>query len=201
VTGYYTYGGPHGGPIQSGAPWGRPCKPILVRVDKSVPDAAYWSFVEVVHEARAMGVDIAITNRSGDFRPSELYPPGLHLNTVQPVDVFADNKAPTRLASGALDHTDLGWDAVLAPDRHHEYLTDQTIKLHLSVLGVDATSFRKAALGFVGFTQGVGVSTAPGSAFTAESASAADRFSAQDISAMLAMSGCAAKSPASGTRV
>ena len=200
VTGYYTYGGPHGGPIQSGAPWGRPCKPILVRVDKSVPDAAYWSFVEVVHEARAVGVDIAITNRTGDFRPSELYPPGLHLRTVQPVDVFADNKAPTRLASGALDHTDLGWDAVLAPDRHHEYLTDQTIKLHLSVLGVDATAFRKAALGFVGFTQGVGVSTAPGSAFAAESASAADRFSVQDISAMLAMSGCAAKSPATGTR-
>ena len=80
---------------------------------------------------------------------------------VKPEERFADNKAPTRLASGALDHKDLGWDAVLAPHRRHEYLTNQTIKLHLSVLVMDATAFRKATLGFVGFTQGVGVSTAP----------------------------------------
>ena len=200
VTGYYTYGGPHGWSIQPGAPWGRPCKPILVRVEKSVPDAAYWLFVEVVHEARAAGVDIAIAKRNGDFIPSELYPPGQHLDTVHIADVFADNKAPTRLASGALDHEDLGWDAALAPDGRHEYVTYLKIKLHLSVLGADATAFRKAALGFVGFTQGVGVSTAARSAFAAESASAADRFSAQDINAMLTMSGCAATSPAAGTR-
>lgn len=199
VNGYYTYGGPHGRPIASGAPWGRPCKPILVRVEKSVPDAAYWSFVEVVHEARAAGVDIAITKRNGDFTPSELYPPGQHLDTVHTADVFADNKAPTRLASGVLDHEDLGWDAVLAPDGRHEYVTYLKIKLHLSVLGVNATAFRKAALGFVGFTQGVGVSTAAGTAFAAESSLAADKFSALDISAMLAMSGCTATSPARGT--
>jgi hypothetical protein len=200
LPGYYTYEGPQGRPIQFGAPFGQPCKPILVRFENSVPDAPYRSFVEVVHEARAAGVDIAITDRAGDFMPSELYPPGLHLETVQLVAVFADKKAPTGLAFGAPDRTDLGWDAVLAPDGHHEYVTDLNIKLHLSVLGMDATAFRKAALGFVGFTQGVGVSTAPGSALTGKYASAADRFSVQDISAMLAMSGCAAKSPAKGTR-
>ena len=45
------------------------------------------------------------------------------------VDVFADNKGPTRLASGALDHEDFGWDAALAPDSHHEYVTDLNIRL------------------------------------------------------------------------
>jgi hypothetical protein len=199
VNGYYTYGGPHGRPIATGAPWGRPCKPILVRVEESVPDAAYWSFVEVVHEARAAGVDIAITKRNGDFTPSELYPQGQHLDTVHTADVFADNKAPTRLASGALDHEDLGWDAVLSPDGRREYVTDLNIRLHLSVLGVNPTAFRKAALGFVGFTQGIGVSTAPGTAFASESSLAADKFSAQDIKAMLTMSGCATTSPATGT--
>jgi len=88
---------------------------------------------------------------------------------------------------------------VLAPDGRLEYVTDLNVKLHLSVLGVNAAAFRKAALGFVGFTQGVGVSTAAGSAFAAESALAADKFSALDISAMLTMSGCTATSPAVGT--
>jgi hypothetical protein len=201
ISGYYTYGGPHRMSIQPGAPWGRPCKPIVVRVDKAVPDPAYGAFVEVVHEARAAGVDIAIVNRNGDFMPSELYPPGQHLNTVHTADVFADNRAPTRLASGVLDHEDTGWNASLTPDGHHEYVTDLNITLHLSVLGTDATGFRKAALGFVGFTQGIGVSTLPGSAFASQTASAADKFSAQDITAMLTMSGCAGISPATGTAV
>jgi len=69
VNGYYTYGGPHGKAIAFGAPWGRPCNPILVRVDKPVPDAAYWSFVEVVHEARAAGVDIAISKKMATSPP------------------------------------------------------------------------------------------------------------------------------------
>ena len=131
---------------------------------------------------------------------SELYPPGQHLATVHTADVFADNKAPTRLASGALDHEDFGWDAALAPDGRHEYVTDLNIKLHLSVLAGEGAAFQKAALGFVGFTQGVGVSTAPNSAFAAESASAADKFSAQDINAMLTMSGCAGTTPSTGTQ-
>ncbi len=73
VPGYDTYGGPHGKPIQLGAPLGRPCKPILVRFEDSVPDAPYRSFVDVVHEARAAGVNITIAMRNGSFSPSELY--------------------------------------------------------------------------------------------------------------------------------
>jgi hypothetical protein len=41
VPGYYTYGGPHRKPIQLGAPFGRPCKPIVVRFEDSVPAAPY----------------------------------------------------------------------------------------------------------------------------------------------------------------
>ncbi len=64
--------------------------------------------------------------------------------------LLADKTAPTRLASGALEHFSFHWDAVLADDGHHEHVTDPNIRLHLSVLGGDATAFRKAALGFTG---------------------------------------------------
>ena len=201
VPGYYTYGGPHRKPIQLGAPFGRPCKPIVVRFEDSVPAAPYQSFVDVVQEANAAGVNITITERNGAFLFSQLYPPGQRLDTVQIVAVFADKETPKRLSSGTLEHFSFGWDAVLAEDGRHEYVTDVNIKLHLSSLGGDASAFREAALGFVGFTQGIAVSTAPGSAFAAEFTTGAGRFSAQDINAMLTMSGCAATAQATGNPV
>jgi hypothetical protein len=200
VPGYYTYGGPHGRPIQFGAPFGQPCKPIIVLFENSVPDAPYRSFVDVVHEARAAGVNIRIALRNRKLLPSDLDPPGQRFIPVQTAEVFADEKAPTRLRSGALEHFTLRWDAVLAGDGHHEYVSDPNILLHLSVLGGDATAFRKAALGFVGFTQGIAVSTAPGSAFAAGFTSGANSFSVQDIRAMLIMSGCAASARATGAQ-
>ena len=190
VPGYYTYGGPHKKPIQLGAPFGRPCKPIVVRFEDSVPAAPYQSFVDVVQEAHAAGVNITITERNGAYLFSQLYPPGQRLDTVQIVAVFADKETPKRLTSGTLEHFSFGWDAVLAEDGRHEYVTDVNIKLHLSSMEGDAAAFREAALGFVGFTQGIAVSTAPGSAFAAGFGSGADKFSARDIDAMLTMSGC-----------
>jgi hypothetical protein len=200
VPGYYTYSGPHGKPIQFGAPFMQPCKPIVVLFENSVPNAPYQSFVDVVHEARAAGVNIRIAQRNRKLFPSDLDPPGQPFTPVQTAEVFADQKAPIRLRSGGLQHFMLGYDAVLTGDGQHEYVSNPNILLHLSALGGDPTSFRKAALGFVGFTQGIAVSTVPGSAFTPDFASGADRFSAQDIRAMLTMSGCAAKAPATGAQ-
>lgn len=204
VPGYYTYGGPHGKLLQVGAPFGRPCKPIVVRFEDSVPAAPYQTFVDVVSEARAAGVNITITKRDGAFLFSDLYPPGHRMDTVQLSYVFADDAAPTRLGSGAPGNINYGWDAALSPDRQHEYVTDVNITLHLSALKGETAAFRKAALGFVGMTQGIRVSTSPGSAFATTFAAGANRFSAQDVKAMLTMSGCAPKaSPtqASVTRV
>jgi hypothetical protein len=173
----------------------------VVQFEDSVPAAPYQSFVDVVSEARAAGVNITIAQRNGTFFFSDLYPPGQRMDGVQIAAVFADDAAPTWRGFGKPHHDDFGWDAVLTPDRQHEYVTEVNIRLHLRVLGADPTAFRKAALGFVGFTQGIGVSTSPGTAFATEFDSGADRFSAQDVKAMLTMSGCSTTASRRGTSV
>ena len=188
VPGYYTYGGPRHLPLERGAPWGVPCSPVLLRVAPSVPDPAYAAFAEVAQEARQQGLVVAVTHRDGTFDPAALSPPGRAVaGAFRSVEVYVDT-TPTG-SPGAYGHYSLGWDAALAPDGRHEVVTDLQQGLRS---GLSADGYRRAALHLVGYSQGIDLSTARGSALGADFDRSADAFSAQDVHAMLAMSGCAA---------
>lgn len=193
VPGYYTYGGPEHLPMQVGAPWGVPCKPIVLEPDPSLPDAEYQVLAEVGREARAQGIDLAVAGRDWLYDRSSLYPPVGQGPQPAGVRVYADRGARTSSAP----HVSERYDAVPAADGKHEIVTGIDAHVHLEAVEGDPVAMRKAALDLIGLTQGIGFSTSDASAFGPDFDRVPSAFTPQDVHAMLVMSGCAGLVPSS----
>ena len=187
---YRSFGGGHGLAVTDGAPWGQPCKPVLLEVAANVPDAVFAEADRVVREARTGGLDIALSTRSLQWRPSDLYPAGLTIADVARAPIFADTSPGHLRADGQPTREDVGWDTALEPDGRSEYLTSMQVKLHLANLGGDPLAYRRALRKFIGWTQGIADSSDAGSALKLHSTHAPDGFTPADMSAMKRMSGC-----------
>ncbi len=187
VPGYYTMGGPRHLPLQVGAPWGVRCMPVVIQAGSSLPDAEYAVLAEVVREAHDKGLDVTIADRDQRYDVRALYHAPGPLAGPEYVPVFADRGAQT----AAAPHETEGWDAALDRDGKHEYLTSMSQHVHLEAVEGHPEVMRKTSLRLLGLTQGVLLSTSDHSAFGADFDSAPATLSAQDVHAMLTMSGCA----------
>jgi hypothetical protein len=190
TPGYFTFTGPRALPMPVGAPWGRPCVPVVLNVEDGVPDPVYAEVVRVVGEARAAGIDIGVESRRHTWRPSELYPPDLHNVDVKFLAVFSDTDTGHLRSDGKPARDNVGWDAGRDPDGRHEHLTSLSETLHLATLGDSALEYRRVLREFVGWSQGIADSVEPGSALPFRPTAVPDAFSASDIAAMKVMSGC-----------
>lgn len=192
APGYYTVHGPHGKPLTVGAPWGTPCAPTVVVTPRTLPGRVYRVIAATVHAAWADGVNIIVTHRNGNVPLTKLYPvPGstwAHNVIVVPGGTSSNPSTP---------HSRLGWDAELTPDGQHEKLTYLQDIFYLTTLQQEPepVTLRKVVRYMIGFSQGIGSSTRPRSAFDTHLADAADRFSPSDVHALLTMSGCAPYAP------
>lgn len=187
---YRTFAGSHHLAMTAGAPWGQPCKPVLLVLDAKVPDDVFTQAERVVREARTAGVDIALQTRRGTWRPSDLFPAGLTNADVAHVPIFADSSPGHLRDDGQPAREDVGWNTTLAPDGRSEYLTYLTVRLHLANLGGDPLAERRALRKFIGWTQGVADTTDAHSALKLHSTIAPDHFTSADLTALKRMSGC-----------
>jgi Protein of unknown function (DUF2510) len=190
TPGYFTFTGPKALPMTVGAPWGRSCMPVVLNVEDGVPDAVYAEVVRVVTDARTAGIDIGVETRRHTWRPSELYPDGLHNSDVVFVSVFTDTGTARLRSDGKPERDNVGWDAALDPDGRHEHLTRLNVTLHLATLGDSSLEYRRALRKFVGWSQGISDTSEPGSTLRLRATAAPDAFTATDVAAMKVMSGC-----------
>jgi hypothetical protein len=190
TAGYSTFEGPHGYPMRVGAPWGHPCVPVVFNVEDSVPDKVYVELVRVVAEARAAGLNVTVETRQHTWRRDEVYPPGVQDSDVAFVPVFADTDGGHLRSDGQPARDNVGWNATLEADGHHEHLTHLSETLHLATLGDDPLEYRRSLRKFVGWSHGISDSTHPDSALPLRDPERPDAFSAKDIEAMKTMSGC-----------
>jgi hypothetical protein len=155
AAGYLTFGGPHGKSLAVGRPWGRPCRPVRLAVEQSVPDWVYGQVAVVVDEARQAGLDVTLETRAFTWRTGSLYyRPGEGVPDVVRVPVFADKGRPPLLDGKRMERVRLGWDAVLDRDRRHEYVTSESAQLHLVALRDDPVAARRALRFLIALTQG-----------------------------------------------
>jgi hypothetical protein len=189
APGYSTFTGPHGKPLAVGRPWGEPCQPIRFTVEERVPDWVYAQVAAVVSEARRDGIDVTLETRQFLWFPGSLYYLGAQspASTVR-VAIFAQDQAPPQLANGQPEHIDLGWDARLDSDGHHEDLTLAQGILWMQALNESPHAVRRSIRQLVAMTQGV-IHTTRQDSGIAEGTNI-DHFTPADVSAMKRMSGC-----------
>lgn len=188
APGYTTVTGPAGLPLAEGSPWGHPCQPVVIQVDRSMPAAQYDLIRQAVYAAREAGVDVTIANPQLDWYPNQLYPEGQSDSTVKFVPIFTTTSTPGLASDGHQGNINIGWDANASSDGQHEALTGVSGTLYLSAVQGNAQATEKSVRQLVAMTQGVGNSTAPQSAITWGNKQTA--YSARDIAAMQKMSGC-----------
>jgi hypothetical protein len=189
ATGYYTFTGPLGRPLAVGRPWGKRCQPIRFTANANVPYDVYQQIVAVVHEARAVGIDVTVESRTFWWQPESLhYPAGMTPSDVKRVPFFAHFTPAPTLSNGRPERVGLGWDASADPDGHHEDITYAQAILQMSVLAGDRLAQRRAVRQAIAMTQGIMRTSRTDSGI--RSGTTVDAFSSLDIAAMRLMSGC-----------
>jgi hypothetical protein len=189
ASGYLTYTGPRGYPGPIGRPWGQACKPIVFGFNSSVPSWIYEQAVQVINEARKQGVDVAAENREGRGNPASLYyRDGESPKTVAVVGVFVKSGVPPVMTDGKHLHINLLWDAKLDSDHHNEDLTAVEGDLYTKVLTGHAELVRRSIRELIAMTQGITSTRLSVSGIS--NVGVTDRFTSEDIAAMLRMSGC-----------
>lgn len=189
ASGYTTYTGESGHALAAGRPWGSACEPVVFSA-RHLPADVYLQARTVVEEARRDGVDVAIDDNDGRWFPDELMPPGLSDAQVRFVPVFADASSSPVLGDGRPEHVDFGWDTHQSADGRHDVLSDLQATLYLKPPRRTPFAVRHATRLLVGYAEGIGNSTAPGSGLAPDGS--VDGFSAGDLAAIGRMSGCAA---------
>ena len=187
VTGYTTLDAPDGLPLAVGRPWGSACQPIVFSLNHGIPALAFNELEQVVVQARSAGLDVTVEDPQGYWQPAELYPPALTNAEVKFVSVFVDSSATPQLSDGRPEHIGFGWDGHVSADGASDLLTGVQGTLYARNLSNPA-AYRLADRQLVAFGEGVAASTAPGSGIAR--GSSVDAFSANDLAAMMAMSGC-----------
>lgn len=186
--GYFAVDGHHGH-VAFGRPWGEACRPIRFAVNRTVPDWVYTQIATVVAQARAQGIDVAIESRGLQWKHGALYyRSGQSAATSVQVNIVATT-AKAKLPM------ELSWKTKLDGDKHSADLTSVGASFSLKQLDGRAATVRRSIRQLIAWTQGIFETTDPISGITLRSFT--DSFTPSDVSAMLAMSGCA--KPAVGT--
>ncbi len=171
-----------------GSPWGTPCRPVVVALDGNAPREMVKQTKKVVRDARKAGLDItAATSQRLD---STLAKASGEVGLVQ---VKAKDGEPATLPNGAPLAYRLKAKATPADDPEFHHLTDMTAKVYLRAIDGDAGLLRQAMRAIVASAEGLDPSAdGDDSGLTLRVEDAVDQFSADDIAALLAMSGCEA---------
>lgn len=187
--GYFALDGQHGKPALVGRPWGQPCKPVRVAVERNVPDWIYAQVAAVVGKARKQGIDVTVeTRRLGWDHGSLYYRHGQSPATTVQVEIGATGPTASPTAKSKLP-LQLTWKTTLDADRHNEHLTSVAGTFSLPVVDGKPQTVRRSIRQLIAWTQGIFETTDPISGITPRSFT--DRFTEADVAAMLAMSGCA----------
>lgn len=188
ITGYTTFTGPHGYPLQIGQPWGHTCQPIVFQVEPHISDSDYAVIANTVSLAHTDGLDVGIETRDFHWFPAQLWPPGQTNMTIEVVPIYASWAKSPILPDGHLGRINFSWNAALSPDGHHEYLTVLQAKLWLSQLNGHTNRLKNAIDQIIAFSQGVGGSALKGSGIA--QGSAVPSLTKSDSHAIEDMSGC-----------
>ncbi len=169
-----------------GGPWGSPCRPVVVALDGKAPREMVRQAKKVVREARAAGLAItAATSKQLDDKLAKAS------GEVGLVRVKAKDGEPATLPNGAPLAYQLKAKATPADDPELHHLTDVTAKVYLRTIDGDAALLRKAMRAIVASAEGLDPSAdGADSGLTLRVEDAADQFSADDVAALRAMSGC-----------
>jgi hypothetical protein len=186
--GYFAVDGQHGH-VAFGRPWGEACTPIRFAVNRTVPDWVYAQITTVIAQARAQGIDVAIESRGLQWKHGALY----YRSGQSPAASVQVNIAAT--TAKAQLPMELSWKTKLDGDKHSADLTSVGASFSLKALDGRSATVRRSIRQLIAWTQGIFETTDPISGITLRSFT--DSFTPSDVSAMLAMSGCA--KPAGGT--
>ncbi|HWD69538.1 MAG TPA: hypothetical protein VG293_05045 [Solirubrobacteraceae bacterium] len=185
--GYFALEGQHRHATPVGRPWGRPCKPVRLRVDGNVPSWIYTQIATVVGQARKQGVDVTVESRRFAWRQRSLYyRSGQSPATTAQVKISATGLTPS--TTNAKLPLQLTSSSRLDGDQHNEDLTSVAGSFSLPRLDGKPQTVRRSIRQLIAWTQGIFETTDPVSGITQRSFT--DRFTKSDVAAMLAMSGC-----------
>jgi hypothetical protein len=185
--GYVAVAGQQGQAVPFGRPWGVACQPIRFAVDRSVPGWAYTQIAAVVAQARRQRIDVTLESRGGKWKHSALYyRSGQSAATSKQVTIVASTATPSTTKNQPA--MQLTTDSKLDGDKHNDDLTSVRGTFRLQVVNGSATTVRRSIRQLIAWTQGIAETTDPVSGITQRSFT--DGFTAGDLSAMLAMSGC-----------
>lgn len=187
--GYFALDGQHGKPALVGRPWGQPCKPVRLAVQRNVPDWIYAQVSAVAGEARKQGIDVTVESRRFAWDHGSLYYRRRQspATTVR-VEIGATGLTPSTAAKSKLP-LQLTWKSTLDADKQSEHLTLVGGTFSLPVVDGKPKTVRRSVRQLIAWTQGIFETTDPISGITPRSFT--DRFTKADVAAMLAMSGCA----------
>jgi hypothetical protein len=186
--GYVAVAGQQGQAVPFGRPWGVACEPIRFAVGQSVPGWAYTQIAAVVAQARKQGVDVTMESRGGKWKHSALYyRSGQSAATSRQVTIVASAATPSTAKNQPAMR--LTTDSKLDADKHNDDLTSVSGAFRLQVVNGSVATVRRSIRQLIAWTQGISETTEPVSGITQRSFT--DGFTSGDLSAMLAMSGCA----------
>ena len=188
APGYLTFTGSRGDLAPVGRPWGQACKPIRLAAAADVPSWFYAQMATVTDAARKQGVDVVLETRRLSWRPGSLYyRRGQSPVTSAVVAVTIDDGTPPKQSDGQPEHIGLGWDTKLDRDKHNEDLTEVQGTLWMKALAGQFELVRRSIRQLIAWSQGISRTT---DAVSGISNTTTDRFTKDDIAAMLKMSGC-----------
>jgi hypothetical protein len=197
APGYFTFTGTHGFPAPIGRPWGQACKPVVFDFAAGVPRSVYDQAASVIRAARKHGIDVTAEDRPRAWVHGALYyRDGQSYKNAATVDVTTSSATPPKLADGKLEHIDLGWGMKVDADESNEDLTQVRGKLWMQTLTGHPELLRRSIRQLIAWTQGISRTTDAVSGIS--NTTTTDRFTADDIAAMLTMSGCTRSAGSTG---
>ncbi len=188
AAGYSTFGGPRGLPLAVGTPWGVRCAPVVLSLDVNASADYIAAASEVVDQANGAGVNVAFGDTGGSYDASKLVGAKDDGSNVNHAVVRISTAAPPQDAARALKS--FAWNASLAADGQHEYLTKVVVTIYDRNAG-DSDVHRRAAMrGALAVAQGISGSSKPGSGLYSRVSKEPDIFTDNDLLALRTMSGC-----------
>lgn len=170
-----------------GAPWGMPCRPVVVALDDQVPAEMVKQTKRVVREARQAGLDVAAA--TAEQLDTKLAKAG---DDAAVVRVKAKDDEPATMPNGASLAYQVKAEATPAEDPELHHLSKVTAKVYLRTIDGDAALLRASLRAIIASGEGLDPSAdGVDSGLTLRAEDAADGFSPADVAALLAMSGCA----------
>ena len=177
LAGYPVLNGNAGFPVAVGRPWGTPCASITMTAAPGAPESLRSRLREVIAEAAAGGVPVLAVGSAPDGRP------------LQTVQVAAETSLSPVLPDGRPQQVLWFFTTTLDAANRSETIRAMSTTVYLRATG-DAAAQRRALRTLLARSFGLAGSTRPGSGLAEELSATVDAFSASDLTALRAMSGC-----------